>query len=451
MSSNHIESIMSKFQFGRIAKINIILLVSFSLLASLQLFRIGEVISALTLVGCSMLAGAFYFLYHFNIIRNELITSLCILTSSSFAILYMLHTTNQGDGTTLLAFTIYISLATLYFRKDIILGYGIILDIIIITIYIISPQDIVGEGGTSIVSTLMVVNMALGVLFFLTKWGSELVASLKQALQEISIDAENTNKIADQAENSASKVATASIDVLQQSEALSKRAQEQSASIEEITSTIEQLSSQVKQNSDNAQMVKQMTDDVIKVIEKGNSVIADTVVAMNEVKESSHRINKVIKVVDDIAFQTNILALNASVEAARAGIHGKGFSVVATEVRNLAQKSAESSKEIQMLIHDSARKNDESNRLVSEIVTCLNEITKFSENMFGIISNVADASSEQRYGIEQINKTLLHVNKSTQDNSNMADHSTDISKVLQNQAEELISLVKQITTTSKSA
>jgi methyl-accepting chemotaxis protein len=163
--------------------------------------------------------------------------------------------------------------------------------------------------------------------------------------------------------------------------------------------------------------------------------------AMNEINEASTKIAAIIRVIDEIAFQTNLLAVNASVEAARAREHGKGFAVVATEVRTLAQRSGSAAKEIKALIGDSRRKVENGSVLVNRSGKTLTDIVAAVKRVTDIVSEIAAASREQSTGIEQVNKAMLQMDRVMQTNSSHTEQISGTANVLASQAERLEQLI----------
>jgi methyl-accepting chemotaxis protein len=223
---------------------------------------------------------------------------------------------------------------------------------------------------------------------------------------------------------------------------LSERVEAQAASLEETASSMEELTSTVKNNADNAQQANQVASSARELAEKGGTVVISAVNAMAEINESSNKIAEIIGVIDEIAFQTNLLALNASVEAARAGEQGRGFSVVATEVRNLAQRSAAAARESKELIQTSIQRVRTGTEFVNETGVSLNEIVGGVKKVGDIISEIAAASIEQSQGIEQVNQAVSEMDEITQQNAALAEEASAASVSMSDQSTNMINLLQ---------
>jgi methyl-accepting chemotaxis protein len=204
---------------------------------------------------------------------------------------------------------------------------------------------------------------------------------------------------------------------------------------------MEEMTSTVKQTADNAGQANQLALAARQQAEKGGAVVSTAVTAMGAINVASKKIADIIGVIDEIAFQTNLLALNAAVEAARAGEQGRGFAVVATEVRSLAGRSATAAKEIKALIQDSVAKVDEGSRLVDESGRTLVEIVSAVKKVTDIVAEIAAASREQSSGIEQVNKAVMQMDTTTQQNAALVEEASAASQAIVEQVITLNALV----------
>lgn len=239
------------------------------------------------------------------------------------------------------------------------------------------------------------------------------------------------------------QVAEGSLQVSQASQALSQGATEQASSLEEITSSTTEISSQTRTNTDNALKVNGLAKGAQQNAEKGNVQMADLVAAMKDINSSAEGIKKVVIAIDDIAFQINLLALNANVEAARAGKYGKGFAVVAEEVRNLAVRSASSVKDTTRMVDEAIGNIQKGNILVDGTAKQLNEIVGGASQVVVLAEEVATAGREQTQGLEQISLGLNQIDQVTQSNTASAEESASASEELSSQAQQVKAMLSR--------
>ncbi len=251
------------------------------------------------------------------------------------------------------------------------------------------------------------------------------------------------NEVLSQVRASSEQVTSGSSQVSAASQSLSQGASEQASSLEEITSSITEINSQAKQNSDNATEANAIAKQSMDNAKNGNDQMKDLVSAMTGINQSAEDIKKVVKVIDDIAFQINLLALNANVEAARAGKYGKGFAVVAEEVRNLAGRSATSVQETTQMVEDAIKNVEGGNQLVETTAAQLGEIVSAASKVTNLVEEIAVASKEQAQGLEQINVGLGQVDQVTQTNTSSAEECASASEELASQSQQLMAMVRR--------
>jgi methyl-accepting chemotaxis protein len=236
---------------------------------------------------------------------------------------------------------------------------------------------------------------------------------------------------------SADAIATASGEISMGNLDLSQRTEQQAMALERTASSMEQLTSTVRQNADNAKQASTLANNASEIAEKGGAVVGRVVATMNEINASAKSIGDIIGVIEGIAFQTNILALNAAVEAARAGEEGRGFSVVAAEVRNLAQRSAGAAKEIKGLISTSVERVGNGSTLAEDAGQTMDEVVKAVKRVTDIMGEISAASAEQSSGIEEINLAVTQMDAGTQQNAALVEQATAAARSLDDQAKAL--------------
>jgi methyl-accepting chemotaxis protein len=236
----------------------------------------------------------------------------------------------------------------------------------------------------------------------------------------------SANAIAD----SASEIAAGNAD-------LSERTEEQAASLEQTASSLEELTATVKQNSESAHQARDLGQQASDVATRGGAAVNSVVTTMSEIADSASRIGEITNVIDSIAFQTNILALNAAVEAARASEHGRGFAVVATEVRALAQRSANAAKEIKTLIQDSTSRIATGSRQASDAGNTVGDAVATINRLTALVNEIASASAEQSTGIEQVNVAVSQMDSVTQQNAALVEQASAAAASMAGQAKTL--------------
>ncbi|MFK4785170.1 methyl-accepting chemotaxis protein [Fusobacterium sp. MFO224] len=243
--------------------------------------------------------------------------------------------------------------------------------------------------------------------------------------------------------NAAKQVSEASGQVAESSQEMAKGSMEQASAIEELTAEMNNINISIGNNNDMVDRTASLTKKTNEILKTGSEQMSDLRLAMDEISDTAKQIYKIIKTIDDISFRTNILALNAAVEAARAGDAGKGFSVVASEVRNLAQKSAEAAKLTTDLIENSMTAVKNGVSITNKTVKTIEEVKEKSNDINTAIKNISETSKEQYNSVNKISESMNQISSVVQLSSATSEESAAVSEELFSQARILTELISK--------
>ena len=198
------------------------------------------------------------------------------------------------------------------------------------------------------------------------------------------------------------------------------------AALEQTAAALEEITGTISSNTKNIIQMSSFAKEVTNSAKNGQELASQTTKAMDEINNEVTSISEAISVIDQIAFQTNILSLNAAVEAATAGESGKGFAVVAQEVRNLASRSAEAANEIKKLVEQATLKASQGKDISTKMIDGYSNLNENIESTTKLIHDVEVASKEQQNGIEQINNAITQLDQQVQENANVSGETKDI-------------------------
>lgn len=248
---------------------------------------------------------------------------------------------------------------------------------------------------------------------------------------------ENLHEVLGKTKQVSAEIGLGSASVSQNSEEISQRAAQQAISLEKISDSLSDLANQINRNANNAEQAQQLTMSTRNLAHEGEGKMHNMVEAMQDISSASQSIAGYISTIDEIAKQTNLLALNAAIEAARAGEQGKGFAVVADEVRHLAARSTETAEHTAQLIASSVEKTTHGSKVAIETAESLQEIVNNINQTADLVVEIASACKEQATGAEKINQGIDDIDSITKQNSQNAKESANAASRLAQQAEQL--------------
>jgi methyl-accepting chemotaxis protein/methyl-accepting chemotaxis protein-2 (aspartate sensor receptor) len=240
---------------------------------------------------------------------------------------------------------------------------------------------------------------------------------------------------------SALSVHGAANEIAQGSQALASRTEQSAASLEQTSASMEEITATVSNTAEAADQASDLTQSTVDAAHEGQKAMRAMASTMGDIAASAGEINDITTLMDSIAFQTNLLALNASVEAARAGEHGRGFSVVAQEVRNLASRAADASRQIRALSDTSVTHTESGTRLVRETGVTMQDIVDRIERVTEVVAQIRNGAREQSQGVSQINVAVTELDSATQHNAAMVEQTSAAAVQMREQADQLQALL----------
>ena len=326
---------------------------------------------------------------------------------------------------------LFLGIGAIFATKEVLFINTALIVTATITRYFLSKHLYIGEFeqmATASIVTFEFVVLALSlIIFFVIHLFKKYEDYVNEQYKEKNIQYERIEKILNLVNSTAGDLTSLSEEINTASISLSSSANEQAANIEEISSSIEEVNNSLAQNSESADLTKNLVENTSESIDKNDD-------SLNKLLNSVNDINARIGIIDEIAKQTNMLALNAAIEAARAGNAGKGFSVVASEVKKLAERSQEAAAHIVDLVNQGINISQNATINLKHMVENVQQTSKH-------VLNMTEATHEQKLNVDHINTGMLEINKVAQENSSISEKLESLVNILTGNAKKLKNLL----------
>lgn len=264
--------------------------------------------------------------------------------------------------------------------------------------------------------------------------------------QDLNYTIKSLQDIINGAKNISRNVSSSADKISRENENLSNRTVDQASALEEISANMEEITASIEEVAAGAEEASKSGKKNLAIVREGSEIVDETIDSMADVTRSSQQIAEIIGTVNEIASQTNLLALNAAIEAARAGEAGRGFSVVASEVRDLAERTSKSAGEIENIINDIIVKIKDGNKLINKTGKNLTEIVETTAQTSETIDEISESINEQASATEEIQEVILEIDNNTQKNAKLVEDITDDSEKLSQESQRLYRLVSKFIT-----
>lgn len=338
-----------------------------------------------------------------------------------------------------------------------------IISFLILTLFILNVMELLLSSGVNVVITTNVVSLvSISCLWlYMTKYLVVPINTVKKSIEEVTAGnlaisipefgnncagrlipginslSSNISALVGEIRTSSRTAMTLSEQLAERSAELSVKTEQQSGALTQTAASMDEIAISTRNNADNTQLASAQANIATQSARQGGELMVQVATNMHSITECAQQMTEIIALIDGIAFQTNILALNAAVESARAGEHGKGFSVVAGEVRTLAHRSAEAAKNIKRLIDETHYNVREGAAIVREAEKNMQDIVGGAGQLSQLMGEILTTTREQEKGIVKITQALAELENVTQSNAIMVDELSDSSGILKSQVNDL--------------